>query len=420
MGRAGGRSFLLLCLISLSCGTLRKSPLTNSISDSNVASLAPLTSTLRQQPLGATAPTVELKRPAKRKTQSSPNKGRQVKAAKRAGNIWSVPSDLNLELTAQGVTYLRVLTVSPPVAVRYWQSWKMVTKFVIGKTSALPRALAQTAVDTCPLQLLDLAFFDGEELAMGRDAVASVMYFMAQWRRPQSLSLPLSTKALKGWEKLIPPCPLEVTFWAAQMAWQAGLFEVSLALLVIFMFTLRPSEVTKIRRKDLVPPGNSCKWWTLILHPMELGEASKTLEYDETILMPTARFNWVLQVVYQLFILPFVKSSKEFSMEELLFPTLLTSAMNDFLKGLQASLGACFGKFHLYRLRHGGASSAIALGYLSREEVMRMGRWRTVKSLQRYEKASRLAQIMASLPEKIKPVVHDAEAALKVAFAKVK
>ena len=260
---------------------------------------------------------------------------------------------------------------------------------------------------------------------MGRDAAASVMYFMPQWRRPQSLSLPLSTKALKGWEKLTPPvarlpCPLEVTFWAAQMAWQAGLFEISLALLVIFMFTLRPSEVTKIRRKDLVPPGNSCKWWTLILHPMELGEASKTLEYDETILMPTARFNWVLQVVYQLFILPFVGSSMEFRMEELLFPTLLTSAMNDFLKGLQASLGACFGKFHLYRLRHGGASSAIALGYLSREEVMRMGRWRTVKSLQRCEKASRLAQIMASLPEKIKPVVHGAEAALKVAFAKVK
>ena len=263
MGRAGDRSFLLLCLISLSCEALRKWPLTSSISDSNVASVAPLTSTLRQQPREATAPTVAFKRPAKRKTQFPPEKGRRVRAAERAGNIWSVPSGLNLELTAQGGTYLQALTVSPPVAVRYWQSWKMVTSFVISKTSALPKALAQTAVDTCPLQLLDLAFFEG-------------------------------------------------------------------------------------------------------------------------ILPPTARCNWVLKVVSQPFILPFVNSS----VEQLLFPTLMTSAMSDFLESLLAFLGSSFSKLHLYRLRHNEASSAIALGYLSRKEVIRRG------------KASRLVQIMTSLPEK--------------------
>ena len=138
-------------------------------------------------------------------------------------------------------------------------------------------------------------------------------------------------------------------------------------MLVIFIFALRPSEMTKILKKDLVPPGNSCTWWTLILHPIELGEASKTLEYDETILLPTARFNSVLGNVHYLFIL-----HSAWSTEQLLFPTLRTNAMNEFLKGLQVQLGESFGEFHLYRLRHGGASSAIALGYLGRDEVMRM------------------------------------------------
>ena len=78
-------------------------------------------------------------------------------------------------------------------------------------------------------------------------------------------------------------------------------------------------------------------------------------------------------------------------MEQLLFPTLLTSAMNEFLKNLQMRLGTSLGRFRLYRLHHGEASSAIASGYWSREVIMRMGRLKPVRSLQRYKKAFRLA-----------------------------
>ena len=289
MGQAEGHSFLLLCLVNLCSGSLRKSPLTssNSSSTTNVASVSPVTSTPRQSPLGVTAPVPALKRPAKHKTLFPPEGGQQTeRAAERAEKVWSVPSDLNLELTAQGVACLQACTVSPLVAVRYLQSWKTGTNFMKSKTSSLPKALAQTAAETFRSQLLDLASFGG----------------------------------------------------------------------------------------------------------------SKTLKYDETILLPTAQVNWVLADVHYFFTLRFPTSS----MEQLLFPTLPTSAMNNFLKGLQVCLGASFAMFHLYLPRHGKASSAIAVG------------------LQRYEKTCQLAQVRSGLPAAIKPAGHGAEVALKAVFAKVK
>ena len=101
-----------------------------------------------------------------------------------------------------------------------------------------------------------------------------------------------------------------------------------------------------------------------------------------------------------------------------LFPAVTTQMVNDFLRGLEPAAGTDFGKLHLYRLRHRGASSAIAQGYLTTEEVLRMGRWRTLKSFQRYEKASRLAQLMYCLPAKTKTAALAAEELLKAALAR--
>ena len=84
---------------------------------------------------------------------------------------------------------------------------------------------------------------------------------------------------------------------------------------------------------------------------------------------------------------------------------LRTSAaeVNTFLRNLvaQFDLEPALHQLHLYRLRHGGASHMFASGLLTLQEVQRQGRWRSSRSLRRYEKGSRLWQILDGLPENL-------------------
>ena len=57
-----------------------------------------------------------------------------------------------------------------------------------------------------------------------------------------------------------------------------------------------------------------------------------------------------------------------------------------------------FGILHPYRLRHGGASTDYASRRRSLPEIQRIGRWRSFRSLRRYEKGGRLNQFLQSLP----------------------
>ena len=77
------------------------------------------------------------------------------------------------------------------------------------------------------------------------------------------------------------------------------------------------------------------------------------------------------------------------------------SAVNSFLKQLvdRHALEPVLHPVHLYRLRHGGASHAFATGLMNLQVIQRAGRWRSIKSLHRYEKGGRLAQLSANMPE---------------------
>ena len=66
--------------------------------------------------------------------------------------------------------------------------------------------------------------------------------------------------------------------------------------------------------------------------------------------------------------------------------------------GLEEWLGVV----HLYQLRHGGASHDYASGLRSLEDVRRRGRWRSWDSVRRYEKGSRIGQVLLKLPEAIR------------------
>ena len=74
------------------------------------------------------------------------------------------------------------------------------------------------------------------------------------------------------------------------------------------------------------------------------------------------------------------------------------------MTGVVRSLGLNdnLGDVHLYQLRHGGASHDSAGGFRSLEDVRRRGRWRSWASVRRYEKGSRIGQVLLKLPEDLR------------------
>ena len=67
------------------------------------------------------------------------------------------------------------------------------------------------------------------------------------------------------------------------------------------------------------------------------------------------------------------------------------------VKRVLKEVGVEMGVPHLYRVRHGGASFDFSTKARTLEEVRRRGRWRCHASLRRYEKGSRLAQLLENL-----------------------
>jgi hypothetical protein len=202
--------------------------------------------------------------------------------------------------------------------------------------------------------------------------------------------------------------PWEVTCFLAQEAFKQKKIEVGLMMLFCFELYLRPGEVRKIRVMDLVPPVRSAdpssRTWSVVLHPMELEEPSKTGEFDETVTFDRAGSSFIPVNTVRLLKL------KQRRKEELIFsetPAFLKKVMEAIFKKHQLGV---IGPPHPYRLRHGGASRDFLLKRRSLEEIQRRGRWKSFSSVRRYEKGGRLNQLLHLLPEdKLKAVVQAAD-----------
>ena len=146
----------------------------------------------------------------------------------------------------------------------------------------------------------------------------------------------------------------------------------------------------------MVPPRGSITFWSLILHPYEEGLPSKTGEFDETVMVKVEEFKLIIAAVARL-----LKIRTRQKAELLLHAT--AAEVNNYMKALveKHNLEPLVHQVHLYRLRHGGASHAYASGLMSLQEIQRQGRWKSTKSLRRYEKGGRLSQLMNSLPDSL-------------------
>jgi len=160
---------------------------------------------------------------------------------------------------------------------------------------------------------------------------------------------------LAGWRKIDPPLsrlplPYEVVALLASHALDHNMIQEGLMMLVCFECYLRPGEVCKLRVMDLAPPVSKRKGvkqaWSLILHPIELGVASKAAEFDETVVFDLPEFAVIAETIYR------VMRLDRRPKNQLLFSSTVEKMNGAMQKAVDKYSLEPLGVAHPYRLRH--------------------------------------------------------------------
>ena len=167
---------------------------------------------------------------------------------------------------------------------------------------------------------------------------------------------------------------------AAVMVRQDELMAAVITLLAVSTYA-RPSELFALRRADLHPPSPGVsRHWSVRLRAEELLQPTKVWVFDDSVFLDSPELQWMTPVLSEL---------KKGDPNALLFGMTYPQFVKIFRRAVVA-LGAPIDKVLPYCTRHSGASIDRSRKSRTQEEVARRGRWASLKSTQRYEKAASL------------------------------
>jgi hypothetical protein len=279
--------------------------------------------------------------------------------------------------------------------------------------------MSPDSLDALLLDYYDRLFFDGRHVGDAEKTAAGLKHcFPTILRGSLPTCLPRSMKALRGWSRYAPgrmrlPLPEEALLALVGVFMFLGRGLTALAIFVQYDLYLRPGELMECCPEHLIVPHalhvqNLLEPCGMIVRPSirDLGgpaPAGKTGEHDESVLFsPRAQLARNSLMLLARTFAPGVK----------LFPgdfislnrDLKTAAHQALIENLEPSP---------YSLRHGGASRDFIKHHFTLPEIQLRGRWRSTRSLRRYQKEGMYqkqtssmhaaaihygAQIAASLP----------------------
>ena len=152
-------------------------------------------------------------------------------------------------------------------------------------------------IDEVAVELMEELYFSGGAHAEGSYLYAAIQFFFPEVFKHGSRGLPRTVRALKGFKRLAPgssrpPLPQVALFALVGAAMFIGLQSFALALLLGYNCYLRPGELLSLAPSQLIRPrqGSGTSRWALILAPEDGARASKTGEFDESVMieMPEA------------------------------------------------------------------------------------------------------------------------------------
>jgi len=291
------------------------------------------------------------------------------------------------------LTRLQRESVTPVVAERYASEMEA-TMWWAASRGVKMRTAAEVE-DALPAYFEEL-FTAGAPSWRGTYAIASLIYFQPHLGTKAGCFLPRSRQALRGWKRKRPavsrlPLPWEVVAAISNWLIWSGHWEAGVLVLMIFHFYLRPGEAFRVRVMDVVPPvPGSQSQWSIILHPSELLQVSKVKEFDETMLVDLKEFAF-LGGVFTLWRLGRDPLDTLVKLTAAGFNRLFHEAV------AALELEKALGRITLYRLRHAGASEDCVTHRRSLKDIAKRGRWKTTRSVRRYEKGGRISQLLHRL-----------------------
>jgi hypothetical protein len=163
-------------------------------------------------------------------------------------------------------------------------------------------------------------------------------------------------------------------------------------LVMMYEGYLRPCDAMPLKVKHLIAPVTGCgaghSHWSIVLHAFEEEKASKVWEFDESIILDSPEFVEMNKVWRRL---------KHGAAASLLFDWGYLALSKAFKHAISELHYDEIGVVHLYQVRHGGASHDAASRARPLDEIQKRGRWRSQRTMRRYENGGRLAEVLGRL-----------------------
>ena len=274
-------------------------------------------------------------------------------------------------------SYLELASLTPESLAQYLRSLGLLS--ALSDCSEMPIA----KVDDLMCRFMNQHFLVGRKPWKGEKAMASLLCFQPAVARHSS-ELVRSWRALKGWKKLSPSFSRHPRVWAiwcgiAVRLIRHGKWRLAVTTLVAVAAYLRVKERMRIRCGDFLPPtSQGANHWCLSLHPQGREEVSKTGLMDENVTFSTPLGLWMA---------PLFQHFHQLPKEQMLLQGTYAEHLADF-KLATSQLGVP--DVQLSETRHSGASIDVAKKHRNIDAVAKQGRWLSVKSLRRYERAGEL------------------------------
>ena len=294
------------------------------------------------------------------------------------------------------LTPTQVLSVSRPVRKSYLRHLRGFRRWLGRRDSCLKSG---RLLDKHLSQYLNEQFGRGADLGLGQKLVAAVKFQLPEFSKNGKERLPRSAQTMAGWRKRNPPrarLPLPWEAFAAILIWLVrvkGERQLARGLALAYHAYLRPVDLFGLRVGQLFPPvqgSRSARRWGLVMYPRELGVPSKTGAYDESVVLGDVPLYKEIPAVLQLLVAHRPRS-------QFLVEMPRHRALQLLVEGARA-VGAGSLAPVLHSLRHGGPSTDVAMGARSLGEVMKRGRWQSMRSVARYARGGRVGEQLSGLP----------------------
>lgn len=291
------------------------------------------------------------------------------------------------------LTYLQASRVRKTTQVRYIAHLMKLARYL--QTDVIEEAEAEV-YDMLLEAYINFLVTDGSPKSAGYTVMAAVMWAIPSIGRSMTTKFPKASAAMKGWNleepgRSRPPLPKIVVQAMALSMLHRGRPRSAVMMEVMFETYIRPSEAVNLEVRSVVPPFRSQGKFspcTLLVHPWEAHQGSKTGERDVSLPLDLARQDFLVKPLLSLAgCRPPTAKLFETSYRE--FAKHFKDAVEDTGVGVLQPTP--------YSLRHGGASHDRWTCSRDLAAVMQRGAWRSLTSVLRYDKHGRLGLEMRKL-----------------------